>query len=138
MYLLSTKSLQRGEKGALDPFVVGSAFGAALKNKGLAPLDWKSGRPQNADPTTTDPTPHSRPSEDYLQGTYSVSLKTVPPLQKPFEMICYQSTSCPLMSASKPLDSLRLRRRFLPLHRKIAIFTIACATAGCCFTPSCR
>ena len=33
------------------------------KERFWEPLDWKSGRPKNADSTTTDPTPHSRPSD---------------------------------------------------------------------------
>ena len=53
--------------------VVGSAFGRPrcllqiapkpFKIRVLGPLDWKSGHPKNADSRTTDPTPHSRPSD---------------------------------------------------------------------------
>ena len=64
---------QRAENGALDPWSLDLRLGRPrflpqialkpFKIRILGPLDWKSGRPKNADSTTTDPTPHSRPSD---------------------------------------------------------------------------
>ena len=64
---------QRAENGGLDPSWLDFAFlgppyfqsrgPQILIVKGLGTLNGKSGRPRNAKPTTTDPTPYSWPSE---------------------------------------------------------------------------
>ena len=64
---------QRAENGALDPWSLDLRLGCPtylpqiapkpFKTRVLWPLDWKSGRTKNADSTTTDPMPQSRPSE---------------------------------------------------------------------------
>ena len=69
------------KNGALDPWSLDLCLGhprflpriapKPFKIRVLGPLDWKSGRPKNADSTTMDPTPDSRPSENKI-AAYAV------------------------------------------------------------------